>query len=180
MEIECEQNDAPEFIEQIRACVEGVARLQRPSKLILVKINTWFGPKWLPFSAPTRDPEAGIQASHLSMPLFVPNRVISQRSFMGPDYIEEKTARSIHAAVRTSNARQRLVSDLPLGVAIVWYSGNSKHTGRGSLLVYQPMGNCYHPWYANWVGNGAWRLGLAKGTAVQDVVRFVKIGLSSK
>jgi hypothetical protein len=177
MKIQVSDDDAPAFIEQNEACARGVARLLRPPELIAVKINNWFGPKWLPFSAPTRDPDAGIPANYLSLPLFVPNRVIGQLSFAAPNYVEHVSRRSVHARVRTSHARQRLMSDVLPGTAIIWYSGNSRPAGRGSLLVYLPMGDRYHAWYAGWYENGEWRLALTKGTAIQDLVRFIGIGL---
>lgn len=177
MKIEVSDDDAAEFIKQIEACANGVAQLLCPPELILIKINNWFGPKWLPFSAPTLDPDAGIAANNLSLPLFVPNRVKAQRNFAAPNYAERAIARSVHACMRTSNARQRLVSDLNPGTAIMWYSGSSKHVGRGSLLAYLPMGDRYHAWYAGWSGNGEWRLALTKGTAVEDLLRFIRSGM---
>ena len=180
MKIQVAENDAGGFIEQVEACANGVVRTLNPRECILVRINNWFGPKWLPFSAPTTKPDEGIAAKNLSLPLFVPNRVVAQCNFLAPTYTEYMGRKSVHVQVRTPYARQRLMSDLPSDTAIVWYSGNSKVTGRGSLLVYLPMGERYHAWYAGWFGNGAWRVVLTKGTAVQDLARFIQAGSTNE
>jgi hypothetical protein len=84
MKVEVLENDAGGFIEQVEACANGVVRTLNPRECILVRINNWFGPKWLPFSAPTTKPDEGIAAKNLSLPLFVPHRVVAQRNFLAP------------------------------------------------------------------------------------------------
>jgi hypothetical protein len=179
MRVEALQNDAPGFIEQVQACANGLVKLLPPTELILVKIDNWFGPQWLPFSAPTRDPKAGIAANNLCIPLFVPNRVVAQRNFSAPAYDEHHSERLVHIAVRTSNGRYRLMSDLETGTAIIWYSGNSEHTGRGSVLVYLPVGERYHAWYVGFARNKRWQLALTKRIAVKNVVAFIEAGVTA-
>jgi hypothetical protein len=177
MRIHVTENDANGFLEQIEMCVNGIAQLVAPQEVVLVRTNNWFGPKWLPFSAPTRTPDSGIAPNNLSLPLFVPNRVVAQCNFAAPLY-EEVAAESIHCSVRTSHARQRLVSDLNPGLALFWYSGNSKSTGRGSMLSYVPVERRYHPWYAGWAGNDDWQIALVKGIGLESVLRFIDAGSS--
>ena len=68
MKVEVLENDAGGFIAQVEACANGVVRTLNPRECILVRINNWFGPKWLPFSAPTTKPDEGIAAKNLSCP----------------------------------------------------------------------------------------------------------------
>jgi hypothetical protein len=177
MRIKVSEGDAEGFIAKAEVCAKGLLRLVRPAEFILVRINNWFGPKWLPFSAPTNDPDAGILAKNLSLPLFVPNRVIEQRNFRAPEYEELAGEPSVHIPTRTSYARQHLMSDLLPSTAILWFSGNSRVNGRGSVLVYLPVGERYHAWYAGWSGSGIWQLVLVKGTAAQDLIRFEEAGV---
>ena len=45
-----EFDDAPDFIGHVEQVVNGVVRRHLPETLVLIKINNWFGSKWLGFS----------------------------------------------------------------------------------------------------------------------------------
>jgi hypothetical protein len=51
MKIEICDGDAVGFIETVEICAKGILTLASPDEFVLVRINNWFGPKWLPFSA---------------------------------------------------------------------------------------------------------------------------------
>jgi hypothetical protein len=50
MNILPEKNDADSFIAQVDALANGIFRAHTPDILILVKVNSWFGSRWLGFS----------------------------------------------------------------------------------------------------------------------------------
>jgi hypothetical protein len=179
MEIRSTKNDAPEFMNKIQALVSGLLRLDRPNQAFLVKIDSWFGPKWLGFSVGTRLSPSSLRGEVLRLPLFVPNRVVDQRCFAAPNYREVAADKPIHIKGPAQVVHERRVSDVTPGAALIWYSGDSDKTGQGSVLVYLPVSDHYWPWYASWVGNGVWQLVGTKGIAVLDLYRFIETGLDS-
>ena len=108
MKMTPEFDDAPDFIGHVEQVVNGVVRRHLPETLVLIKINNWFGSKWLGFSGkalgalgvwnkPRNEP-----ADNIRIPPFVPSRVVSQRSFAAPTYEEvaKPRTRRAHGSVR--------------------------------------------------------------------------------
>jgi hypothetical protein len=168
MRIECAEGDAPAFLAQVEALAYGIALQMKPAFLVLVKVDNWFGPNWLPFSAGTRVPARGVEGRFLHVPLFVPNRVISERRFDAPQYEEAPIGRSVHAK-DVEDARQRRVSDLPRDSTLIWYSGGSTTNKRGSVLAYVAVGDLYKAWYAGWSEGRCWHVDQAMGIDVKEL-----------
>ena len=43
--------------------------------------------------------------------------------------------------------------------ALIWYSGNSKANGRGTIMCYTPIETGkYWGWYAQWILNSQWQV----------------------
>src|SRR5215467_316509 len=144
--IQPEPGDAPEFVSHVEAVVNGILRRHAPRELILIKINNWFGVKWLHFSGKALG-ALGVWKSDLTIPPFVPNRVISQRRFAAPDYTESERGDLIHIAIESDEARKRRVNDVAHGAALVWYGAGSDQARRGAIMAYVPVGDSYSPWY---------------------------------
>lgn len=164
MRLAPEQDDAPAFISIIEQLLVGLVRDYKPAALVLIKIDNWFGSKWLGFSGkvlgavgswhiPRRQP-----ADHIRIPPFVPNRILSQRRFAGPAYDEIGRGRPIHTRIPSDLAVVRKAAIHVPDTALVWFSGNSKATGRGSLMAYVPANSSYWPWYAAWKSGQPWYL----------------------
>lgn len=115
-------------------------------KTSLTKINNWFGSNWLGFSGKALgalgvwNKPRNMPADNIRIPPFVPARVVSQRRFAGPAYEEVSSSKPIHIRVPSSFALLRKAAIAEPRTALVWYSGNSKTTGRGAVMVYVPIG----------------------------------------
>ena len=48
--ISMQQGDSAEFIETARAIAIGVAQDYEPARLYVIRIDNWFGPKWMHFA----------------------------------------------------------------------------------------------------------------------------------
>jgi hypothetical protein len=164
MKIPPEFDDAPDFIGHVEGAVNGVVRRHSPEALVLIKINNWFGSKWLGFSGkalgalgvwnkPRNKP-----ADNIRIPPFVPARVVSQRRFAAPTYHEVPGGTPIHVRVPSPLALLRKAITVAPGTALAWYSGNSKSAGRGAVMVYVPVGNSLWPWYAAFETGDRWRI----------------------
>jgi hypothetical protein len=165
MRITAGENDAPEFIAKVNDVIEGLLKDIAPASLIAIQIDNWFGRMWLGFAGifGVGSPESGIIGvsdwnRELRVPPFVLNRVVSQRSFAGPTFEESDPGEPIHKAVPSKLARRRKLSDVVPGAIVIWYSGSSRETGRGSLMVYPPDAHLENAWYADWTIKGMWRV----------------------
>ncbi len=94
MKVTFEIDDAPDFVRQVEQVANGVIRRHAPETLVLIKIDNYFGSKWLGFSGKAlgllgvwHNPDYH-PANNIRIPPFVPNRVVSQRRFAGPAYEE--------------------------------------------------------------------------------------------
>ena len=173
MRIPCQENDAAEFVAAVNGVVEGLLSQDAPRELIVVKINSWFGPKWLGFSG---IPMQGLAVFYkaLRIPPFVPNRVVSQRRFTGLLSDEVGSGEPLHRNVLGRTALKRLASEVAPGAMLLWYSGSTAKTGRGSMMVYQSAGDHYRSWYVQWGQRGSWHSPHTSGLKVQDLLRMLK------
>jgi len=178
MKITPEIDDAPDFVRQVEQVANGVIHLHAPETLVLIKIDSYFGSKWLGFSGkalgalgvwhnPSYHP-----ANNVRIPPFVPNRVVSQRMFSAPAYEEIDGGKPIHKRIPSGIALNRTVATAAPNSALVWYSGESKATGRGAVMAYVPVGDSYWPWYAALETGEPWRI-----TETWDIKREDSAGL---
>ena len=145
--ISMQQGDSAEFIEKARAIAIGVAQEYEPARLYVIRIDNWFGPKWMHFAGkfsvgkrPRGFPTAaiGVHKTRLHVPPFVPHRVVEERVFAGPDFEETVAAAPLHIEIPSRIALQRRIADIDKDAAFVWFSGESEAQKCGSVMVYLP------------------------------------------
>jgi hypothetical protein len=140
------EGDSAEFVEKARGIAIGVARDYVPARLYVVRIDNWFGPRWMHFAGTDtvgrvgRFPAigVGIHRSRLHVPPFVPERVLAERVFVGPDFEETLAAEPLHIECPSKLALRRRIADIDKDAAFLWFSGESKAQGRGAVMVYLP------------------------------------------
>lgn len=179
MRIVPESDDAPDFVRQVEQVAHGIIHRHAPESVVLIKIDNFFGSKWLGFSGkvigllgvwhkPYYQP-----ADNIRIPPFVPNRVVTQRRFAGPAYREIDCGKSIHKGIPSYLALSRKAAGIAPGSALIWYSGNSIATGRGAVMAYIPVDGSYWPWYAALeTGESSWSV-----SETWDIKRDDFIGL---
>ena len=146
--VSTQQGDSAEFIGKARALAIGVARYYEPARIYVIRIDNWFGPKWMHFAGkftagkrPRGFPTAaiGVHKTRLHVPPFVPSRVVGQRVFVGPDYEETVAATPLHIECPSQQALSRRIADIDKDAAFLWFSGESEAQKRGSVMVYLPV-----------------------------------------
>jgi len=152
-----DNDDAPEFLAEVQALTDGLLQAFAPPAIVVIKIDNYFGKKWLHFSGKALG-AVGVWKKRLNVPPFVPNRVVSQSAFTGRTYDEAISTNPIHIHTESTNALRRYVADVAHGSAIVWYSGQSKKSGHGSMMAHFPTADGYWPLYVHWVNRGSWRV----------------------
>ena len=91
------QGDSAEFMKKVQALVVGVARDYEPARLYVVRIDNWFGPKWMHFAGKFTAGKGfaiGVHKTTLHVPPFVPHRAVAERVFAGPNFDEAVIATS--------------------------------------------------------------------------------------
>lgn len=171
MKIQAQIDDAPEFVAKVEELANGILRRHAPPALILIKIDNWFSVRWLRFSGKTLG-AVGVSMSTLSVPPFVPSRVVSQKRFAATAYNEVQAGPPIHIQVESTEAILRRVSRIAAGAALLWYSGCSEQSGRGAIMAYIPERDDYLPWYAGWAKRKKWELVQPKEISVQELTNL--------
>src|SRR5205085_2116042 len=155
--------DAPEFIEVVRNVAAGVAGECQPKRVYVVRLDNWFGPRWLHFAGKIVNGVLGIWISELRVPPFVKHRVVEERVFAAPSYEEAKLRSPLHIEVRSSEAVQRRLADFDNDAVFVWFSSLSEEKGRGAVMVYLPIEGKESAFYAGFVNDGGWKPAMLRG-----------------
>jgi hypothetical protein len=166
-------DDDAEFIAQIEKTIAGVLSECSPSSVELVKIDNWFGGRWLGFSGKTLG-MLGLRKEPLTVPPFVPSRVIWHKRFDAPEFVEREPGRPIHISIESQQALLRKMTDVAPKTTVIWFSGNTKTTQRGSVLVYSWASRSYWDWYAEWAKDDVWRVSNTLNTKKSEVEQLIK------
>ena len=137
-----QHGDSAEFMRMVQALVVGVVRDYEPARLCVIRVDNWFGPKWMHFAGKVSVGKhfyAGIHKVTLHVPPFVPHRVVAERVFAGPDYDETVARPPLHIECASMLALTRRIADVDKEAAFVWFSGQSEVQKRGSIMVYLPI-----------------------------------------
>jgi hypothetical protein len=135
------QGDSGEFMRKVQALVVGVARDYEPARLYVVRIDNWFGPKWMHFAGKFTAGKGfaiGVHKTTLHVPPFVPHRAVTERVFVGPNYEEAVVRPPLHIECTSELALTRRIADVDKEAAFVWFSSKSEVQKRGSIMVYLP------------------------------------------
>jgi hypothetical protein len=184
MKILPQPDDAPEFVEQVACAMNSVLRRYSPASLVLIKIDNWFGKRWLGFSGKFIG-IAGVTfkvhshpTNHISIPPFVPERVVLQRRFTAPDYEEVDAGESVQKQMPSKDALRREAALAFPETALAWYSGNSKANGRGALMVYLPINASFWCWYVGLENATTWRVTECWGIKHEEYAGLIEEGLT--
>ena len=135
------QGDSGEFMKKVQALVVGVARDYEPARLYVVRIDNWFGPKWMHFAGKFTAGKGfaiGVHKTTLHVPPFVPHRAVAERVFAGPNFNEVVIKPPLHIECTSELALTRRIADVDKEAAFVWFSSKSEVQKRSSIMVYLP------------------------------------------
>jgi hypothetical protein len=150
-------SDDSQFIEWVDAIIHSVVERTHPGKVYVVKIDNWFSKRWLRFSGKAVG-ALGVWSDELTIPPFIPSRIVSQLRFTGESLANERNER-VHVYQRSGeNLHRRIKRVLPPSSTLFWYSDRSRENGRGSLMAYVWNGDEYWPWYIGVECSTSWKI----------------------
>jgi hypothetical protein len=155
-------NDATEFLDNISTLSGRVAELYSPKFIFSIRVDRWFGFKWRGFSGKALG-LIGTWSNRNTLPPFVPNRIEGQRKFRSPDYSEVDAGEPLHRKIPSVAAHSRVMREVAPDSAVIWYSGDTKSSKRGSAMVYITSGEDYLEFYAEWKDKDGWKLSRVNG-----------------
>jgi hypothetical protein len=74
-------SDDLQFVEWVDSIIHAVIHRTQPAQIYVVKIDNWFGRRWLRFSGKASG-ALGVREAELTMPPFIPSRVVSEHRFL--------------------------------------------------------------------------------------------------
>ena len=131
------QGDSVEFMQKLQAIIATISCEYEPQRLYIIRIDNWFGPKWMHFAGKFtagKGAAMGVHKLALHVPPFVPHRVVVERVFAYPNF-EEIVKPPLHIECASSHALQRRISDVDKDAAFFWFSSQSEAQARGSVMV---------------------------------------------
>lgn len=179
-----DQNDDTHFVERhVKPLVEGVLRVVNPMEIYLVKVDSWFGDKWLGFSNKELGAFGVQYRDTLRVPPFVPARVRAERFFRrvgDHEYADTNAPSSLHVAQTSKANARRLMSIVCPNAALFWWSGESRSNGRGSLMAYLPTSEGHAGWYVEFKRSvETWSTATTLGTTTAELAAYVTGTVSS-
>jgi hypothetical protein len=152
--------DAPEFLARVETILARIVETH-PRQIYVVRIDNWFGRKWTGFAGKLLGAMGVAYREDLTLPPFVPNRVIDQSCYeYSPEacvYRSVGRGAAIHIAQHSVENFRRKVSTIFPDAALLWFSGNSAPNGRGSVLAYVPSSTGHEAWFAEFRDAPHWR-----------------------
>lgn len=173
--LDIDEHDDIGFVHHVRPIIEGVLRVVGPPELYIVKVDNWFGDKWLGFSNKLVGAVGVQNRATLRVPPFVPARVVSQR-FLRRDsngqYVDENTTLKLHIEQTSEDNAKRLMSAVCPNAAVFWWSGNTRTNQRGALMAYLPSPDGHHGWYAELKKGDTWSVAQAVCTTARELSSY--------
>ncbi len=161
-----EAGDVDAFLAYAEFLFAGICTLYRPVQLHAIKIDNWFGPRWLRFSGKMFG-IVGVQQHRLTFPPFVPNRVVFEQTYERVGEAElyrvAKAQRVFHIAQKSPQNLNRYVNDLAPTTAILWFSGASAENGQDAIMAHVPAEGFHWSWYVGLAAENGWGLATHRG-----------------
>ena len=170
-----EATDDDEYLDWVEAAMVGVEEAFKTDQTYVVKIDNWFGKRWLGFSGKSLG-ALGVRKEKLTLPPFVPSRVISQRRFFetGTDPGRRKR---LHVWQRSGENLQRYADVVLPGAHAFWYSGRSASNDRASFMAYLSTPDGHWPWYVGLQRQEKWRVVECVGIGIRELETFTHGGV---
>ena len=153
---EPDAGDDFEYLAWVEHLIKGVDRCIESDRLFVVKIDGWFGQRWLGFSGKALG-ALGICKKKLILPPFIPSRVVSQYMWSLRDRNRGRQPR-LHVYQRSGENLHRYLDVMVPGDNLFWYCGGSARNDRACFMAYVWTPDGHWPWYVGLQRAQTWRI----------------------
>ena len=137
--IEPHEGDDLEFIEMVERFATSYIDSNEPDSVYLLKIDHWFDFKWKEFEGKMLGALGSWNSEFLRLPPFIPDRVVDQVRYERVEGTYEVIpGRQVHvyqSSGENITGQGRLVGSWWTRM-FIWFSGGSRDSQRGSLMLY--------------------------------------------
>jgi hypothetical protein len=172
-----QDDDAADFVAELRVFVSGIIRLCHPAEIYLIKTDRWIGSQWLRFKGKVIGAVGrwnGPKSKHITVPPFVPHRILWERRYAAPDYKQVPIRRIVHVKTPADKGRTRWLHEVAPHASLVWYSGATASNKRGAIMAYILSNDSYWTWYTGWVSGEPWKMDEIIGLTADEIAEFRK------
>lgn len=175
--IESRDNDALPFVEVVSRLVTAASIRHNLSVVYTIRIDHWFGPRWLGFCGKICG-AAGVRnrtlRSHLTEPPFHPHRVTDKREFHRDDDGRYELVGRLSYLHRFRPSASNIYNEIRWHTLHAWYSGDTVATNKGVLMVYFSTRTSAKAWYVAFDGHANWKSERQIGISRREIVELVE------
>src|SRR6267154_3991967 len=136
--IQPSSGDEPRFLKLVGHIASCSVVESRPADVYIVRIDHWFDHKWLAFAGKLYGAVAFHKPQRLTIPPFIPDRVVSQDAFrldLGRTYYHKKRTQSLHRYQASGENLSRFIGNVSESGVFMWFSGDTALSDKGSIMV---------------------------------------------
>lgn len=171
-------DDETGFIEKAQWIVSGCIKQYKPEEVYIIRIRDWFDYKWCYFSGKTLGALGVSNFGDLTLPPFVPNRVVTQDHYdqITDGVYQASDAPPLHIhQTSEANFKRSIRRTMDDGTAI-WISSGSKATGRGSAMVYNVSPEMKFGWHTTFLRKADWQIEKVTFASKAIIEGLLKLG----
>lgn len=165
-------NDDTPFLHLVGRLIDGTARANHFTRVIVGHIDHWFGPRWLGFCGKMLG-TAGVRSrrltGRLTPPPFHPNRVLSVRGYELAESGAFEYQGEVGGLHGFRSSESNIDRRLARGRAYAWYSGDTVSAEKGVVMVYLAHWEWAAAWYVGFNKLPVWHLAQTRAIAPNRV-----------
>jgi len=175
------ENDNPNFILNCEKIIHNRIELWKPTEIFVTRIDNWFDQKWMEFSG-TIMHEISVWKGETTIPPFHPNRIESSEFYQktAEKYVEKQNPKTLHIYQESKDNLKRRISEFTNDGLFVWYSGNSKANGIGTLMCYLVRESQCLPFFISLSEKKKWNVSQTKGILRNEIQEIIENELNEK
>jgi len=154
------QDDDAGFLDKAQWIVNGCLSEYKPMEVYIIRIRDWFDYKWCYFSGKMIGAVSVSKFADLTLPPFVPNRVVSQDHYncRAVGEYEPSEAPPLHIRQPSEANFKRIIRRITNDGTAIWISSGSKASSRGSVMVYNVSPEMKFGWHVTFFKKADWRI----------------------
>ena len=172
------RDDDDGFADKAQWLVTGCLKEYKPAELYVTRIRDWFDYKWCYFSGKMIGAVSLHKFVDLTLPPFVPNRVVSQDHYdeIAQGVYEASDAPPLHIRQTSEANFQRFIRRTTNNGTLIWISTGSKASGRGSVMVYNVSPDMKQGWHVTFLRKADWQIEKVTFTSKAIIESLLKMG----
>ena len=171
------ENDNPNFILNCEKIIQNRINLWNPNDIFVTRIDNWFDGKWMNYAGTKLHAISFWNFEDiLTVPPFHPNRVESSDFYQktAEQYVKKENQNILHIIQESKENLKRYVSEFSNDGLFIWYSGNSKTNGRGTLMCYFIRESETKTFFITLSGKKDWDVSQTKGILRNEIQTIIE------